>query len=83
MELFLVGEHGGVVSTSGKESVKRARRTRTRGTKGVGLEKNGYSSSLREEIRLMLYLASRTMKDGQEPVSETTEFADSLSSRCA
>jgi len=81
MELFLVGEHGGVVSTSGKEAVKRTRRTRVKHSVGSG-EIDDHSS-LREEIRLMIYLASRSLKNGQESVSETMKRSDSLSSRCA
>jgi len=81
MEMFLIGESGNPIPVSGKEAMKRGRRSSAR--VGVGLPKNSCSSSVREEILLMLHLASRTVKNGGELTSEKAERSDALSSRCA
>jgi len=82
MELFLIGENGTLSPASGV-GAKRNRKKSTRVAAGVGLGKTDSSSSLREEIRLMLYLSSRIMEAEEKSVSKKEVFSDSLASRCA
>jgi hypothetical protein len=83
MELFLIG------SNSGSAGVSKERKTLVKGLSRTGKGRLPFGkaktspSSLREEIRLMLYLSSRLVNEGKALKSEDLNVTDSLSSRCA
>ncbi len=83
MELFLIGSNGELagISKRKKTLVKGPSRT---GKSRLPFEKSKLSpSSLREEIRLMLYLSSRLVNEGKALKSQDVGVTSSLSSQCA